>query len=146
MHVYITICQKRNHACNRGTIPNRGLRPSPAYGPELRGKYVCVHIYTCLNLVDVMEFALRGSESWKCSVTLILLSSTCSLRRITNISSCSGRRGWEAGPALVESLHACIAQRRESAVKIRAVSILIISDHKGIFVFACCVVHSLLQQ
>ena len=97
------------------------------YGSELylRGTYVCVHIYTCLNLAAVMELALRGSESWKCSVTLILLSSTCSLRRITNISSCSGRRGWEAGPALVESLHACIAQRRESAVKIRAVSILI---------------------
>jgi len=50
---------------------------------------------TCLNLAALMDPLLRGSKSWKCSDTLILLVCTCSCILATNsLTSTSSGEWW----------------------------------------------------
>ena len=49
---------------------------------------------TCLNLAALMDPLLRGSKSWKCSDTLILLVCTCSCILATNSPTSTSSGGW----------------------------------------------------
>ena len=51
---------------------------------------------TCLNLAALMDPLLRGSKSWKCSDTLILLVITCScILAISSSTSTNSGGRWE---------------------------------------------------